>query len=88
MTQERRRTARRLSLLDDLLDYALRSSCSFIMCDGPEAPIRANRTCTRCACINRATRIGLVVRAAEQYVRRHTSGGDIVVAKGCPEQHR
>ena len=52
---------RRMQLLDDLLDYALRSECRFMFCNGPKAPIRSGLTCVRCACINRAIRMGLVV---------------------------
>lgn len=55
-----RKLQRRLDLLDSLLDFALRSECRFSMCDGPTAPIRHMRTCTRCACIHRAVQMGMV----------------------------
>lgn len=64
---------RRLSLLDELLDFAMRSSCKFAFCDGPEAPIRYNHTCSRCRCINRGIRLGLVKKVKEAYVRTDPS---------------
>lgn len=75
----------RLGLLDDLLDYALRSSCVFALCDGPKAPIRHGRTCGRCACIHRALKMGLVKEVKEQYVRK-TPRGNVVISAGFLEQ--
>jgi hypothetical protein len=78
-------TARRLDLLDQLLDYALRSECRFAFCNGPSAPIRHHQTCTRCAAIHRAIRMGLVRRVRETYVRDDARGRTVVSA-GVLEQ--
>lgn len=80
----RRKQARRFDLLDQLLDYALRSECRFAFCNGPSAPIRAMQTCTRCACIHRAERMGLVRKVRETYVRTHPER--MVVEAGVFEQ--
>lgn len=58
---------RRLQLLDDLLEYALRSPCLFEFCDGSRAPIRHMRTCIRCACIHRAIQMGLTDGTLEKF---------------------
>lgn len=84
MTGTKRKLRRRLALLDDLLDHALRADCRFAMCNGPEAPIRRMLTCSRCACIHRALRMGLVRKVAETYVREGPLGA--VVGVGSLEQ--
>lgn len=78
---------RRLRLLDDLLDYALRSECGFFACNGPGGLIIPMKTCARCSCITRAMRMGLVVRAKETYIRGPMHGDSgAVVSAGYPEQ--
>ena len=74
---------RRLSLLDELLDYAMRTDCKFFACKGPEAPIRFYYTCSRCRCINRALRLGLVKKVKESYVRENPSS---FISEGYLEQ--
>lgn len=76
---------RRLALLDDLLDYALRGDCHFKFCNGPEAPIRHMRTCSRCVCIHRALQMGLVKKVENSYVK-NTMRGEILVREGVLEQ--
>jgi len=78
---ETQKLQRRLYLLDDLLDYAMRSGCKFAMCDGPLAPIKPMRTCTRCACIHRAIQMGLVRKANKTHVRN-----ELVISAGTLEQ--
>ena len=85
MNKEQSRIKNRMLLLDDLLDYTMRSSCKFSMCDGPEVPIRHMKTCTRCACINRAIRMGLVQKVSEGYIKR-TPRGDVFIQEGTLEQ--
>jgi hypothetical protein len=82
---KRAKLNRRLDLLDSLLDYALRSNCKFAFCNGPEAPIRHMQTCARCACINRAIRMGFVRKVKQTYVRNAENGG-AVVWEGAIEQ--
>lgn len=77
---------RRLQLLEDLVDSALRSECLFFACHGPEAPIRDGLTCHRCACIHRAIKMGLVRVVETQYVRETPHGHGVVVGEGCLEQ--
>lgn len=77
------KTKRRLSLLDELLDFAMRSNCKFFACKGPEAPIRFYYTCSRCRCINRGIRLGLVRKVKEAYVRTDPSA---YVQEGYLEQ--
>ncbi len=81
-----RKTTRRLALLDDLLDYALRSECRFFAWKGSRAPIRYGITCTRCACINRAIRMGLVAVVGSTYVRTRADGSSVVIGEGALEQ--
>lgn len=82
---EKAKLTRRLRLLDDLLDCALRSGCQFSMCNGPGAPIRHMQTCSRCACITRAEQMGLIKRQAEnEFV---TVGGNrLLVMAGALQQ--
>jgi len=54
---------RRLDLLNDLLDVAVRIGCQFFACSGPLAPIRHQETCYRCAALHRAIRMGLINKA-------------------------
>lgn len=76
---------RRLALLDDLIDLALRSPCQFSMCNGFEAPIRHMQTCSRCASIHRAMQMGLVKKVQQTYIRTGPQG-DICVGQGTLEQ--
>jgi hypothetical protein len=64
-----RKQKRRYQLLDDLLDYALRSGCQWALCNGPKAPIRKQQTCWRCACIHRAIQMGLVQVNNNKYIK-------------------
>jgi hypothetical protein len=67
--QSSAKIARRLHLLDDLLDLALRTTCRFAFCDGPLAPIRHQMTCVRCAAIHRAMQMGLITQGAGKYAQ-------------------
>lgn len=54
---------RRMSLLDDAIDVALRQGCmSPVLCRGFEAPIREMQTCARCALLHRAIKMKLLVK--------------------------
>ena len=55
-----RKVGRRLDLLDDCLDALLRTSCRFVPCPGPLAPVRHGLTCFRCYCIHRAIKQGMI----------------------------
>jgi len=55
--------ARRLLLLDDMLEAILKDGClNTVLCRGYLAPTRDMQTCRHCAIINRAIRMGLLMR--------------------------
>lgn len=57
---EKAKLKRRLTLLDDTIDFLIRSNCMFFACQGATAPPRDMITCNRCRLLHRAIQMGLV----------------------------